>query len=107
MPDDGGVRPDDGGVRYESVFRENWRDRRSASTRPGELIKQPKWIDAGLLALGVVLAAGVASAGTVTVAQTDALSAVAQGTSVTAERVDGSAPARGDCLLYTSDAADE
>ena len=48
----------DGEVRYEAVFRERWRDRQSAGARPGELIKQPGWIDAGLVALGVLLVAG-------------------------------------------------
>lgn len=85
----------DGGVRYEAVFRERWRDHRSAGARPGELIKQPGWIDAGLVALGVLLAAGAVVAGTMTVARSEALLAVAQGTSVTAVRGEAAPPALG------------
>ena len=55
--------PEDDDTRYEAVFRERWRDRQSAGARPGELIKQPGWIDAGLVVLGVLLAAGVVAAG--------------------------------------------
>ncbi len=55
------------GPDYESVFRASWRDRQSAGTRPGELIKNPKWIDAGLVVLTVLLIAGVVALGTITV----------------------------------------
>ncbi len=91
---------DDGEIRYESVFREHWRDRQSAATRPGELIKQPGWIDAGLEALGVLLAAGAVAAGTVTVERTEALPAVAQGMSVIADRAGGTPPAEGTAAQF-------
>jgi hypothetical protein len=89
----------DDDVRYEAVFRGRWRDRQSAGARPGELVKQPGWIDAGLVVLGVSLAAGVAAAGTMTIARTQALPAVVQGTSVTAARGDAS-PALGSAAQY-------
>jgi len=76
----------DGDVRYESVFRERWRDRQSAGARPGELIRQPRWIDASLAALGALLVVGAVAAATVTVARTEAMPAVAQGAEVTAVR---------------------
>lgn len=82
-----------------AVFRKSWRDRQSAGPRPGELIKQPGWIDAGLVALGVLLAAGAVAASTVTVARTAALPAVVDGTSVTAVRGDV-APAPGTAAQY-------
>jgi hypothetical protein len=85
----------DGEVRYETVFRERWRDSQSAGARPGELIKQPGWIDPGLVGLAVLVAAGAVAASAVTVAQTVALPAVVQGTSVTADRTGASAPAPG------------
>ncbi len=88
---------DDAG--YESVFRGRWRDRQSAGARPGELIKQPGWIDAGLVVLGVLLTAGVVAAGTMTIARTQALPAVVQGRSVTAARGDAS-PAPGSVVQY-------
>jgi hypothetical protein len=91
---------DDGEIRYESVFRERWRDRQSAATRPGELIKQQCWIDAGLVALGVLLAAGAVAAGTVSVAQTEALPAVTDGTSVTAIPGSGTPPAQGTAAQF-------
>lgn len=91
---------DDGEIRYESVFRERWRDRQSAATRPGELIKQQGWIDAGLVALGVLLAAGAVAAGTVSIARTEALPAVTQGMSVTAMRGGGTPPARGTAAQF-------
>jgi hypothetical protein len=87
------------GAGYEAVFRERWRDRRSAGARPGELVKQPGWIDAGLAVLGVLLTAGVVAAGTMTIARTQALPAVVQGTSVTAARGDTS-PAPGSVVHY-------
>ncbi|MGD1171903.1 hypothetical protein ACKUVQ_05155 [Mycobacterium seoulense] len=62
---------DDGEIRHEPVFRERWRDRQSAASRPGELIKQERWVDAGLVALSVLLAAGALAAGTVRIAQTE------------------------------------
>ena len=83
---------EDDDARYDAVFRERWRDRQSAGARPGELIKQPGWIDAGLVVLGVSLAAGVVAAGTMTIARTQALPAVVQGTSVTAARGEAPAP---------------
>jgi hypothetical protein len=82
-------------VRYEAVFRERWRDRKSEGARPGELIKQPRWIDVGLVALGILLASGAVAAGTMTTARTEALPAVAQGTSVSAVLADVAAPAPG------------
>ncbi len=91
--------PEDDDTRYEAVFRERWRDRQSAGARPGELVKQPGWIDAGLVVLGVLLAAGVFAAGTMTVARTQALPAVVQGASVTAARGDAS-PAPGSVVQY-------
>ena len=89
----------DDSARYEAVFRERWRDRHSAGARPGELVKQPGWIDAGLVVLGVLLTAGVVAAGTMTIARTQALPAVVQGTSVTAARGDAS-PAPGSVVQY-------
>jgi hypothetical protein len=89
----------DDDVRYEAVFRGRWRDRKSAGARPGELIKQPGWIDAGLVVLGVLLAAGVVAAGTMTIARTQALPAVVQGTTVTAARGEAS-PAPGSVVQY-------
>lgn len=79
---------DDGEISYETVFRERWRDRQSAGVRPGELIKQPRWIDAGLVGLGVLLVAGMIAAGTTTVARSEAFPAAAQGNSVTAVLAD-------------------
>jgi hypothetical protein len=90
---------EDDDARYDAVFRERWRDRQSAGARPGELIKQPGWIDAGLVVLGVLLAAGVFAAGTMTIARTQALPAVVQGTSVTAARGEAS-PAPGSVVQY-------
>ncbi|MBP1819137.1 hypothetical protein [Mycobacterium sp. OAE908] len=94
---------DDGEVRYESVFRERWRDRQSGGARPGELIKQPGWIDAGLAALGVLLVAGAVVAGTVTVARSESLPAAVQGNSVIAvlPAVNrGPAPAQGSAVQF-------
>jgi hypothetical protein len=82
----------DDDARYAAVFRERWRDRQSAGARPGELIKQPGWIDAGLVVLGILLAVGVFAASTMTIARTQALPAVVQGTSVTAARGEAPAP---------------
>src|SRR5262245_17763930 len=86
---------DDAEIRYESVFRGPWRDCQSAATRPGELIKPQRWIDAGLVALGVLVAGGALAAGTVSLAQTEALPAVTQGTSVAAIRGGGTPPGLG------------
>ncbi|MGX9789647.1 hypothetical protein [Mycobacterium sp. MMS18-G62] len=91
---------DDGEVRYETVFRERWRDRQSKGARPGELIKQPGWIDAGLIALGALLAAGAVAAGTMTVARSEALPAVVQGNSVTAVVADAAVPAPGTAVQF-------
>lgn len=91
---------DDGEVRYETVFRTRWRDRQSAGARPGELIKQPRWIDAALVALGVLVVGGGVAGSTVTVARTEALPAVVQGTSVTAVRGGGPSPVPGSTVEY-------
>jgi hypothetical protein len=91
---------DDGEIRDESVFRERWRDRQSAATRPGELVKKPGWINAGLVALGVLLAAGGVAAGTVSIARTAALPAITQGMSVTAMRGAGPPPAVGTAAQF-------
>jgi len=90
----------DGEVRYENVFREQWRDRQSAGARPGELINQPGWIDAGLVVLGVLLVAGAVPAATMTVARTAALPAVKEGLSVTAVRTSAAAPAPGSSAQF-------
>lgn len=95
---------DDGEIRHESVFRERWRERQSTASRPGELIRQQGWVDAGLVALGVLLAAGAVVAGTASVARTEALPAVVQGISVTASRAGGMPPARG-CAVQFRDAS--
>ena len=91
---------DGGEIRYESVFRDRWRDRQSAATGPGELIKQHGWIDTGLVALGVLLAAGAVAAGQVGIAQTEALPAVTQGITVTAIRGGGTPPAQGTAAQF-------
>lgn len=93
-------RNGDNGVRGESVFRQRWRDRQSAATRPGELIKQQGWIDAGLVALWVLSTVGAVAAGTVSIAQNETLPAVAQGSSVTATRGGGTPPARGTAAQF-------
>ncbi|WP_066960972.1 hypothetical protein [Mycobacterium sp. 852002-50816_SCH5313054-b] len=86
--------------RCESVFRQRWRDRQSAAARPGELIRQQGWIDAGLVALWVLTTAGAVAAGTISVAQTDTLPAVAQDSSVTAARGSGPPPAQGTAAQF-------
>jgi hypothetical protein len=86
---------DDGEVRGEAVFRDRWRDRQSAATRPGELIRQRGWIDAGLVALWVLSTAGVLAAGTISIAQSETLPAVVEGSSVTATRGGATPPAPG------------
>ncbi|MBI3225191.1 MAG: hypothetical protein HYZ39_09050 [Mycolicibacterium cosmeticum] len=85
---------DDGGE--GSVFRDRWRERQSAAGRPGELIKQPGWIDSGLWTLGLLIAAGVLAASTGTVARTAALPAVAHGVTVSATRTADVVPIVGD-----------
>lgn len=96
----GAVVTDDGEVRYESIFRASWRDHHSAGSRPGELIKNPGWIDAGLVALAVLLTAGAVAAGTITVEQTTTLPAVAQGATATADVAEGPAPAPGTAVTF-------
>ena len=91
---------DDGEARYESIFRERWRDRQSGGARPGELIKQPRWIDAALGVLGVLLVAGAAAASTITVARSEALPAAVRGNSVIAVLADAAAPAQGTPVQY-------
>jgi hypothetical protein len=91
---------EDGEAPYKAIFRERWRDRQSGGARPGELIKQPGWIDAVLVALGVLLAAGGVAAGTITIARSEALPAAVQGNSVTAVLADASAPARGTAVQF-------
>ncbi len=90
---------DDERVRPETVFRARWRERQSASVRAGDLIKQPGWIDAALVALGVLVAAGGVAGLTVTVERTTTLSAVVQSRTVTAIRA-GTDPAPGTAALY-------
>jgi hypothetical protein len=78
---------EDGGEGGEgSVFRDRWRERQSATGRPGELIRQPGWIDSGLWTLGLLIAAGMLAASTGTVARTEGLPAAAHGASVSAPR---------------------
>jgi hypothetical protein len=91
----GEVVTDDGEVRSESIFRASWRDHHSAGSRPGELIKNPGWIDVGLVALAMLLTAGTIAAGTVTVAQTTTLPAVVQGATLTADLAETPPPAPG------------
>ena len=90
----------DGGEVSESIFRASWRDHHSAGSRPGELIKNPGWIDAGLIILAVLLTAGAVAAGTITVAQTTALPAVVQGATVTADVAEGQPPAPGTAVQF-------
>jgi hypothetical protein len=97
MSEDGS---EDGAVRYESVFRERWRDRQSAGARPGELIKQPAWIDAGLVVLAVLFAVGAVAGTTITVARTAALPAMVQGTTVTAVGAAGAELTPGSAVQY-------
>ena len=91
---------DDGGVRYESIFRERWRDRQSGGARPGELIKQPRWIDAVLIVLAALLVAGAVAASVLTVARSEALPAVVQGNSVTAVLADATGPTPGTAVQF-------
>ncbi|CAN5798631.1 hypothetical protein BH10ACT9_BH10ACT9_48380 [soil metagenome] len=87
-------------VRYESVFRDRWRTVQSSAARPGELIKQPRWVDAGLVCLGVLCAAGAVAAATVTIERTAALPATAEGAAVTAVRSGAAVPAQGATVQY-------
>jgi Mrp family chromosome partitioning ATPase len=87
-------------VRYEAVFRERWRDRKSQGVRPGEVIRQPGWIDAGLVALGILLAVGVIAAGAMTTARSEALPAAVQGTSVSAVLVNAPPPSPGTPVVF-------
>jgi hypothetical protein len=98
------VVTDHGEVRYEAVFRARWRDRQSGGARPGELIRQPGWIDAGLVGLGVLLVVGSVAASTITVARTEALPAAAQGDSVSAVVADATAPTTGTAVQFRDEA---
>lgn len=81
---------------YQAVFRERWREHQSSGNRlGGRLIRQPRWVDAGLVALGVLLAVGAVAATTVTVPRTAAFPAVVDGVKVSAVRGAGPAPAVG------------
>lgn len=91
---------DDGGVQREAVFREHWRSRQSDTGRPGDLIKQSGWMDGGLWTLGVLLVVGAVAAATGTVARTESLPAVAEGTAVTAPRAGQAAPALGETAQF-------
>jgi hypothetical protein len=84
----------------DSIFRASWRDHHASGSRPGELIKNPGWIDAGLVALAVLLTVGAVTAGTITVAQTTALPAVVRGATVTADVAGGQAPAPGAAVQF-------
>jgi len=87
-------------VRYETIFRERWRDRQSGGARAGELIRQPRWIDAGLVGLGVLLVAGAVAAGTITIGRSESLPAAVQDNSVIAVLADGAAPAPGAAVQF-------
>lgn len=80
---------------YQAVFRESWRERQSSGNRLGGLIRQPKWMDAGLVALAGFLVAGAVAGATVTVARNTSFPAVADGATVSAVRGHGPAPAVG------------
>ncbi|MBU3748872.1 MAG: hypothetical protein FGM52_00175 [Mycobacterium sp.] len=97
----------DTGAGYQTVFRESWRERQSAGNRLGDLIRQPGWLDAGLVGLGVLLAAGAVAAGTVTVARTAAYPAVVDGTTVSAVRGSGPTPAVGSPAQFRDTSAAE
>ena len=96
----------DTGAGYAAVFRESWRERQSAGNRLGDLIRQQGWLDAGLVGLGVLLAAGAVAAVTVTVARTAAYPAVVDGTTVSAVRGSGPAPAVGSPAQFRDTPAD-
>lgn len=82
----------DHGAGYQAVFRERWRERQSTGNGLGSLIRQPRWMDAGLVGLGVLLVVGGVAAASVTVPQTAAFPAVVVGTSVSAVRLPGPTP---------------
>ncbi|MDT5319486.1 MAG: hypothetical protein QOD88_2008 [Mycobacterium sp.] len=67
------------------------------------MIKQPGWIDVGLVALGILLAAGVVAAGTMTIARSEALPAVVQGNLVTAVLADATGPTPGTAVQFRDD----
>ena len=91
---------DDGGVQREGVFRERWRERQFDTGRPGDLIKQTGWMDGGLWTLGVLLVVGAVGAASGTVARTETLPAVAEGTAVTAPRTGPTAPRLGETAQF-------
>lgn len=85
---------------FENVFRQRWRERQSGGNQPGDLIRQSHWIDPGLIALGVLLAAGVVAGALVTVEQTVAFPAIAHDVSVSAVRDSGPAPNVGSAAQF-------
>jgi hypothetical protein len=87
-------------IRRENVFRKRWRDRQSAGARPGELVKQAGWTGWGLAVMGVLVFAGVVVASTVTIANTQALPALAHGRSVIAARTDAQPPDPGTTVQF-------
>lgn len=82
----------DGAAGDRSVFRERWRERQSAGNGLERLVRQPAWVDAGLVILGVLLVLGVVAAANVTVARTAAFPAVSDGLRVSAVRDAAPAP---------------
>lgn len=86
---------DDSRAGYQAVFRERWRERQSAGNRLGELIRQPRWLNAGLVALAGLLATGAVAAATVTVSRSAVFPAVVDGVTLTAVRGSGPAPVVG------------
>ncbi|MFN8070424.1 MAG: hypothetical protein U0R66_01220 [Mycobacterium sp.] len=80
---------------YQSVFRETWRERRSSGNQLGGLIRQPRWVNAGLLALAGLLAVGAVAGATVTVARNTSFPAVSDGATASAVRGPGPAPTVG------------
>ncbi len=90
----------DTGAGYQGVFRESWRERQSAGNRLGALIRQPGWVDAGLIGLGVLLIAGAVAASTVSVTRTAALPAVVDGVTVSAVRGPEPAPVVGSATQF-------
>lgn len=85
---------------YRAVFRESWRARQSSENRLGSLIRQPRWMDAGLVALAGLLVAGAVAAATVTVERTAAFPAVVDGPTVSAVLGSGQAPAVGSLAQF-------
>lgn len=83
-----------------AMFRKHWQEHQSAAAMPGDLVSQPRWIDSGLTVLATMLVAGVVLGGTVTVARTEALPAVAQGSAVTAARTGDRAPELGATVQF-------